>query len=217
MSLAPSDGYGAAFPPLEEDGPDAGWYVCDTAGRCEPLGPALGRWCGEVDAVDLALLARARGAVLDVGCGPGRLVAELVRQGQHALGIDVAPGAVRLTTQAGGAAVRRSVFERIPGEGLWDVVLLADGNVGIGGDPAALLRRCRELARPGGCVLVELEAPGTGCTTVRTRLERGREVTAWFDWAHVGADAVDGPAARAGLRVLDRWELGDRWFACLLS
>jgi hypothetical protein len=37
---------------------------------------------------------------------------------------------VRLTTQAGGAAVRRSVFDRIPGEGLWDAVLLADGNVG---------------------------------------------------------------------------------------
>jgi hypothetical protein len=38
---------------------------------------------------------------------------------------------VRLTTQVGDAAVRRSVFDRIPGEGLWDAVLLADGNVGI--------------------------------------------------------------------------------------
>lgn len=215
MSLAPPDGYGAAFPPLEEDGPDAGWYVCDTAGRRDPLGPALGRWCGRVDAVDLALLARAEGAVLDVGCGPGRLVAELARQGHHALGVDVAAAAVHLTTQAGGAAIRRSVFDRLPGERLWGTVLLADGNIGIGGNPAVLLRRCRALARPGGCVLVELEAPGTGCSTVPTRLERCGETTAWFDWAHVGMDAVDEPAALAGLRVLDRWHTGDRWFASL--
>jgi SAM-dependent methyltransferase len=216
MSLAPFDGYGAAFAPLTDDGPDAGWYVCDTAGRREALGPALGRWCGGVDAADLALLARASGAVLDVGCGPGRLVAELVRQGQHALGVDVAAAAVRLTRLAGGAAIRRSVFDRLPGEGLWGAVLLADGNVGIGGDPAVLLGRCRALARLGGCVLVELEAPGTGCTTVPTRLERGGETTAWFDWAHVGVDAVDGPAGQAGLRVSDRWGAGDRWFASLV-
>ena len=216
MSLAPTDGYGVAFTPLDYDS-EAGWYVCDTAGRRDALGPALGRWCGPVDAVDLALLARASGAVLDVGCGPGRLVAELVRQGQHALGVDVAAAAVHLTTQAGGAAIRRSVFARLPGEGLWDAVLLADGNVGIGGDPAGLLRRCRALARPEGCVLVELAAPGTGCSTVPTRLERDGKTTPWFDWAHVGVDAVDGPAALAGLRVLDRWDAGDRWFASLVT
>jgi hypothetical protein len=117
----------------------------------------------------------------------------------------------------GGAAIRRSVFRARPGEGRWGAVLLVDGNVGIGGDPAALLRRCRALACPDGRVLVELEAPGTGCATVRTRLERGVEVTAWFDWAHVGVDAVAGPAARAGLRVEDTWSAEDRWFASLTS
>jgi len=215
MTVSPTNGYGAAFAPLDEDDPAAGWYVCDTAGRRDPLGPALGRWCGGVDAVDLVLLAHAPGAVLDVGCGPGRLVAELARQGHHALGVDVAAAAVRLTTQAGGAAIRRSVFDHLPGEGLWGTVLLADGNIGIGGDPALLLRRCRALARPVGCVLVELEAPGTGCSTLPTRLERRGQTTAWFDWARVGVDVVDRPAARAGLRVLERWQAGDRWFASL--
>ena len=217
MTLAIPDGYGAAFPPLDASGVDAGWYVCDEAGRRQPLGPALGRWCGPVDAVDLDLLDHAQGPVLDVGCGPGRLVAELARRGQSALGVDVSSAAVRLTTQAGGAAVRRSVFDPLPGEGRWGAVLLADGNIGIGGDPVALLRRCRALAEPSARVLVELQAPGTGCTTVRTRLERGAEVTPWFDWAHVGADAVVRPAAAAGLRVQSSWCAGQRWFASLTS
>ena len=42
---------------------------------------------------------------------------------------------------AGGPALVRSVFETLPGEGRWDTVLLMDGNIGIGGDPAALLGR----------------------------------------------------------------------------
>ena len=220
MSLATSDGYGAALVLLDDqadDDADDGWYVCDEAGRRDALTPALGRWCGEVDGVDLALLARAEGPVLDVGCGPGRLVAELARRGQSALGVDVAAAAVRLTTHAGGAAVRRSVFDPLPGEGRWGTVLLADGNVGIGGDPVVLLRRCRALAQPGGHVLVELEAPGTGCTTVRIRLERCGVATPWFDWAHVGVDAIALPAAAAGLRVEDTWSAGERWFASLTS
>ena len=155
--------------------------------------------------------------MLDVGCGPGRLVAELARRGQSALGIDVAAAAVGLTTRAGGAAIRRSVFQRLPGEGRWGAVLLADGNVGIGGDPVVLLRRCRALVRPGGRVLVELEAPGTGCTTARTRLERCGEMTPWFDWARVAVDAVGGAAAPAGLRVQESWCAEQRWFASLTS
>jgi SAM-dependent methyltransferase len=217
MSLATPEGYGAALPLLDEDVHGGGWYVCDQAGRRDALGTALVHWCGEVDETDLALLARAEGPVLDVGCGPGRLVAALARRGQSALGVDVAAAAVRLTTSAGGAAIRRSVFDSLPGEGRWGTVLLADGNVGIGGDPVVLLRRCRALAHPGGSVLVELEAPGTGCATVLTRLERGGEVTPWFDWARVGVDAVAGPADLAGLRVQDTWVAGERWFASLAS
>ncbi len=149
MSLPTPEGHSAAFPALATARLGTGWYVCDQAGRREPLRADLERWCGEADAVDLALLARAEGPVIDVGCGPGRLVVELARQGRSALGVDVSSAAVRLTTAAGGAAVRRSVFDPVPGEGRWGAALLADGNVGIGGDPVALLRRCRALVRAG--------------------------------------------------------------------
>jgi len=41
--------------------------------------------------------------------------------------------------------VRRSVFDALPAEGRWHTALLADGNVGIGGDPIRLLSRLRGL------------------------------------------------------------------------
>lgn len=74
----------------------------------------------------------------------------------------------------------------------------ANGNVGIGGNPAVLLARCRELLQPAGRVLVELDPTGSGLITNRLRLERGTESSSWFDWAHVGAEAVDGPTGEAG-------------------
>ena len=54
----------------------------------------------------------------------------------------------------------RDVFGPLPGEGRWDTALLADGNIGIGGDPVALLARVRELLAPEGRVVVDLAAPG---------------------------------------------------------
>ena len=106
---------------------------------------------------------------------------------------------MRLARGGGATALCRSVFDPAPGEGGWDTVLLADGNVGIGGDPAALLARCRDLIGATGRVLVELDPPGTGLRADRVRLEHGAQRGSWFDWAHVGVDAVEEPAAHAGL------------------
>ncbi len=173
------------------------------------------RWRGPVDAADAALLARCADPTLDVGCGPGRLVAALAVAGGVALGVDVAETAVQLARVAGAEVVRQSVFERLPAEGGWGSVILADGNIGIGGDPIELLRRCRHLIRPDGHVLVELDAPGSASTSVTVRLETVREHSEWFTWAHVAADLIESPAEAAGLRVVDRWTLEGRWFASL--
>ena len=109
---------------------------------------ALQRWLGPLTAADTAVLDRTRGPVLDVGCGPGRHVLALARRGRLALGVDVAPAAVRVARLRGAPAIEACVFERIPGAGTWGSALLLDGNIGIGGAPVALLARLRELLRP---------------------------------------------------------------------
>ena len=173
------------------------------------------RYLGPLTAADEDVLARAVGPVLDVGCGPGRPVVALARRRSLAVGVDVAPVAVRIARERGATVVRASVFDRIPGAGRWGTALLLDGNIGIGGRPTALLVRLQRLLRPDGLVLVELDAPGSAGGRTRVRLETDHEVSDWFRWAYVAADAIGGHAAEAGLRVRESWERDGRWFACL--
>ena len=173
------------------------------------------RYLGPLTAADEDVLARAAGPVLDVGCGPGRHVVALARRGSLAVGVDVSPVAVRIARERGATVVRASVFDRIPGAGRWGTALLLDGNIGIGGRPTALLARLQRLLRPDGLVLVELDAPGSAGGRTRIRLETVDEVSDWFRWAYVAADAIGGHAAEAGLRVRESWESDGRWFACL--
>lgn len=180
----------------------------------ERLGLPAGRWHGAPTACDELLLGPCRGPSLDVGCGPGRLAAELAARGVDALGIDTSALAVRMARARGASALRRDVFGDVPRVGSWRHVLLADGNVGIGGDPVTLLRRVAELAASGVSVLVEVEPPGTGvqCTKARVGPTGG-----WFPWARVGADAVAAVARSAGLRAASVRDSGGRYVATLVS
>lgn len=184
------------------------------AGGALPLDAA--RWAGAATTSDDVLLDRCHGPVLDVGCGPGRLAAELSRRGVACLGIDVSRDAVRRARDRGAVAMRRAVEAALPGEGTWRTVLLADGNIGIGGDPVALLARCRELVRADGQVLVETDPhPDAHDTSpVVLRAADGR-LSRPVPWARVGARRLPGIAATAGLSVVDRWAAGGRTVAAL--
>lgn len=172
------------------------------------------RWSKPSDG-DEILLSACTGPTIDIGCGPGRLTAALAERGVLALGVDSSRTAVALTHRRGGNALHRNVFNRLPGEGRWRHALLADGNIGIGGDPAALLRRTAQLIAADGDVLVELEPPGHGLRHERVRLRPGHADVAWFGWAWVGVDAIAEVAVRAGLRVDWTTRHGHRWFARL--
>jgi SAM-dependent methyltransferase len=159
----------------------------------------VGRWHGAADADDAWLLDRCTGPALDLGCGPGRLVAALAARGVPVLGVDVSTAAQRQCRHRRAPMVRRDLFDRLPAEGCWDHVLLADGNIGIGGDPLRLLRRAAELVHPGGTVVVETDprADLLWCGTARVRTPEGTGGP--LPWACVGAGALADLADAAGL------------------
>ena len=174
------------------------------------------RWLGPLGPADARALDRAVGPVLDVGCGPGRHVLALARRGVLALGVDIAPAAVRHARDRGASVVLGSVFAPVPGAGHWRTALLLDGNIGIGGRPVALLQRLRSLLRADGKVLCELDPPGSGTRCELIALEdSGGARSTWFAWARVSVDGLAPLARRARMRVGETWQNDGRWFASL--
>lgn len=177
----------------------------------------VARWMSAADAADASLLARCVGPTLDIGCGPGRLAAALVHRGIPVLGVDVSREAVRLTIAAGAACLRRSVFEPLPGEGRWSGALLADGNVGIGGDPPALLDRVAALLRRDGVLLAETDPDDADAHerfAVRVEDARGARGRP-FRWARVGCAALARLAPAHGFAADATWRHSGRAFVAL--
>lgn len=196
---------------------EGGVFDAALAGRCQRLVRADGvviplatqRWDDDADDDDGWMVERCTGPTLDLGCGPGRLVVALAGREVPVLGVDVSSRAVARCLERGATVLHRDAFDRLPGEGRWGHVVLADGNIGIGGDPVGLLRRCRELVADAGTVMVELD-PSAGFWRGAAHLEHVRDDGAaarpgpWFPWAVVGPCAVDQVAADAGMVVVDR-------------
>ncbi|MEP7025522.1 MAG: class I SAM-dependent methyltransferase [Actinomycetota bacterium] len=183
-----------------------------TDGRLSPL--LAQRWLSARPG-DSSLLDRCAGPTLDVGAGPGRLTVALAERGIPALAVDVTPHAVSLARSCGALALQRDVFGYLPGTGRWATVLLADGNIGIGGDPAALLRRARSLLMPGGAVVTELSPPGAPVQRELVRLRTPAATGGWFPWAWAGVDQIGQLGSEAGLDTTDLWAEAGRWFAVL--
>ncbi|NQW88270.1 MULTISPECIES: bifunctional 2-polyprenyl-6-hydroxyphenol methylase/3-demethylubiquinol 3-O-methyltransferase UbiG [unclassified Frigoribacterium] len=176
----------------------------------------VARWSADADAADLTTLDGETGPVLDIGCGPARMVRAAVDRGLTVLGLDVSPTAVAMAREAGLPVAGGSVFDPLPREGQWNLALLLDGNVGIGGDPTALLTRCAEILTATGSVVVETAPEASLDDSYEAHVvdDQGH-ASATFPWAEVGREALHRHARRAGLRVAQTWSVDGRTFCRL--
>ncbi|MEA9985546.1 MULTISPECIES: class I SAM-dependent methyltransferase [Subtercola] len=192
--------------------------IPDGFGKHDAVVMDVSRWSAAADATDMSLIEEGTGPLLDIGCGPGRMVKAALTAGYVALGIDVSQAAIDVAEQAGIPVLKRSVFEPLPLEGEWMTLLLVDGNIGIGGDVSLMLERCAELLSPSGSVLVEVQTdPATDATfdcTV-TLDDNSGAVSASFPWAQIGSSALETRARMTGLRVTQTWSRDGRTFCRL--
>ncbi len=162
--------------------------------------------------VDRELLDRVHGAVLDIGCGAGRTLAELQARGHPVLGVDPSPGAVELCHQRGLPATCGTAAE--PGElrDRFDTIVLTGNGLGFleSRDQAPrVLRALAEVAAPGASLLGTSFDPARlssapehryqernlaagrlpGQWTIRVR--HADLVTEWFDYVFLSAENLE--------------------------
>jgi SAM-dependent methyltransferase len=173
----------------------------------------IGRFLGPADQVDQSVIDGSFDGVLDLGCGPGRMLRAALSSGRRSLGVDVSSAAVEIAHAQGLPVLQRSVFQPLPREGEWGTALLLDGNIGIGGDPRALLVRSAELVAPGGRVLVETHADPAVDRSFSAILRAGGVDGDPFAWSQLGARSLRRYAMMAGLHLIREWKGAGRSFA----
>jgi SAM-dependent methyltransferase len=183
--------------------------------RAASFTQASARWTGQADLVDQMVVSRCEPPVIDIGCGPGRMLSALQESGRAALGIDLSRVAVQLGHGQGGQLLRRGLHDELPAEGRWGTALLLDGNLGIGGDVSALLTRCRHLVGPGGLILCEVD-PDPDCDeTFELVLAEGAHFCPPTPWTSLGLHPILRLAPRLDLIVVEEWCAGGRAFVSM--
>jgi SAM-dependent methyltransferase len=165
----------------------------------------------------------ARGRVLDVGCGAGRVALELQERGHEVVGIDLSPLAVEVSRRRGVRDVRELPATQVSRElGLFDTIVMFGGNFGLMGSRRRapwLLRRFRSITNEGARILAESVNPyktdnpehlayhernrrsGRMGGQLRIRIRHGSYATPWFDYL------LASPEEMAELAEGTGWEL----------
>ena len=105
----------------------------------------------------------ARGRVLDVGCGAGRVALHLQDRGHEVVGIDLSPLAVGVSRRRGVQDARELPVTRVGDElGRFDTIVMFGNNFGLMGSRRRapwLLRRFRSMANEDARILAESVNP----------------------------------------------------------
>ena len=105
----------------------------------------------------------ARGRVLDVGCGAGRVALHLQDRGHEVVGIDLSPLAVEVSRRRGVQDARELPVTRVGDElGRFDTIVMFGNNFGLMGSRRRapwLLRRFRSMANEDARILAESVNP----------------------------------------------------------
>ena len=139
---------------------DDGFINASTFGPAAYFAP-LRRW----PKTERQAIRLARGRVLDVGCGAGRVGLHLQERGHEVVGIDLSPLAVEVSRRRGVRDARELPVTRVGRElGRFDTIVMLGNNVGLMGSRRRapwLLRRFRSIANDGARILAESVNPYT--------------------------------------------------------
>lgn len=168
-------------------------------------------------------LRYARGRVLDLGSGGGRVLVHLQAHGFDAVGIEASPLVARVARRRGARNVRVMRVEEIDGRlGTFDTVVMFGNNFGMLGSVAKtrrLLKRLLGLTTDRARILAGSATPypartatqrayfahnrqvGKAPGTIRIRLRYAQHVTPWLEWMFVSPRELERIVTGTGWRM----------------
>jgi len=115
----------------------------------------------------------ARGRILDIGCGAGRMMLYMMQKGMDVTGVDISPLAVEVCRKRGLKKVEVLPITQVNSSlGVFDTILLFGGNFGLLGNPKRakwLLKKFYRMTSDKGRIIA------VGCNPYMNRSRDSRE------------------------------------------
>lgn len=181
----------------------------------------------------------ARGRVLDVGCGAGRLPLHLQERGLEVVAIDNSPAAIEVCRQRGVRDARVLSIEDVgPALGTFDTIIFLGNNFGLFGSAAGarrLLPRFHRLTARDGRLVAQVVDPyrtddpghlayheanrraGRMPGQIKLRVHHGGRRTPWFDYLFVSLAELRDLLADTGWRVAEVIESGGPAYLAVIA
>ena len=175
----------------------------------------------------------ARGRVLDLGCGAGRVILHLQSKGHEVVGIDNSPLAVRVCRKRGAKNVRQLSITQITGKlGSFDTIVMFGNNFGLFGSfkrARWLLRKFYHLTSDQARIIVQAGDPyttelpkhleyqkrnrkrGRMSGQVRIRVRYKCHIGPYFDYLLASRDEMKKILAGTGWQVRRFFDSGPKW------
>jgi SAM-dependent methyltransferase len=181
----------------------------------------------------------ARGRVLDVGCGAGRVLLHLQERGHDCLGIDISPLAVKVCRERGARDARTLSVTQVDARlGRFDTIVMYGNNFGLLGGPKRapwMLRRFAKITGPSARILASSGNPyrmpqpedrayhrynrerGRMAGQLRLRVRHRTYATPWFDYLIVSPNEMRGLLKGTGWRIARIFDSGEFRYTAVIE
>ena len=177
----------------------------------------------EPTGMQVDVVERATGRVLDVGCGAGRYSLYLQEHGREVVAIDASPLAVEVCRRRGLRDVRLLTLEQVNASlGRFDTILMLGNNLGLLGSyrrAKRTLRQLHQVAQPRARIIAETldpyqsnnpdhlayhaqnRAKGRMGGQIRMRVRYKAYNTPWFDYLFVSRAELEAIVQNTGWTI----------------
>ena len=166
-----------------------GWLVTRVLGTL--YGIRVSRW---------ARLKPTGGSVLEVGCGPGLMLAALHRRGWRVLGIERNEAVAEAARRTLGIEIVATPVEALPADARFDLIIMFQVLEHIG-EPVTLLRECAKRLATGGRLITNV--PNFSSWQSRFAGPKWLHLDVPRHLVHFTPETISATLKRAGLKPVD--------------
>ena len=181
----------------------------------------------------------AKGRVLDIGCGAGRVALYLQEKGHDCVGIDSSPLAVKVSRERGVKDARPISITRMgPQLGMFDTVVMFGNNFGLFGGKKRfdwLLSKIDRISNPGAHIIATSNDPYATTNPdhlnyqkfnlrrarmsgqLRLRIRYLKYQTPWFDYLMVSQGEMTGLFKGTGWKIVKFIPSGGSTYSAIIE